>query len=306
MYHFVPPQRLKGEKMKKRNIITSTLIAAICLTSGITFNHKILNTNELHPMAQWYQENPEQVRKMQQELSSVDYSVAYAADLDTTDNTAETSAITLSRGIPANSESSSTNSDSSTKKSSTNTTSSGKPSSTSSSSKPSTNSSSSSSKPSTSKPSTSKPSGSSSLSSTSKPSSGSTSSSAGTATSSKAKAIISTAKSFLGVPYVWGGQSPSGFDCSGYINYVFGKHGITLPRTAAEQFNVGTSVSKSNLIPGDLVYFTTYKEGPSHVGIYLGNGEFIHASSGKEEVTISNLSSNYYTSRYIGAKRVIK
>ena len=105
---------------------------------------------------------------------------------------------------------------------------------------------------------------------------------------------------------MWGGQSPSGFDCSGYIQYVFGKHGVTLPRTAAEQFNVGTSVSKSNLIPGDLVYFTTYKEGPSHVGIFLGNGQFIHASSGKEEVTISSLSSSYYTSRYIGAKRVIK
>ena len=286
--------------MKKRNIITSTLIAAICLTSGITFNHKILNTNELHPMAQWYQENPEQVRKMQQELSSVDYSVANAADSATNDNTAETSAITLSRGRPAQSESSSTNSDSNTKKSSTNATSSSKPSSNSSSNKPST------SKPSTSKPSTSKPSGSTSSSSTSKPSSGSTSSSSGTATSAKAKAIISTAKSFLGVPYVWGGQSPSGFDCSGYINYVFGKHGITLPRTAAEQFNVGKSVSKSNLIPGDLVYFTTYKEGPSHVGIFLGNGQFIHASSGKEEVTISSLSSSYYTSRYIGAKRVIK
>ena len=290
MYHFVPPQRLKGEKMKKRNIITSTLIAAICLTSGISFSHKIVNTNDLHPMAQWYQENPEQVQKMQQELSSVDYSVAYAADLAATDEIAEISAATVSRGVPAHSESSSTNTSSSTKKTSTNATSSSKPSTSSSSSKPS----------------TSKPSGSTSSSSASKPSSGSTSSPSGTATSSKAKAIISTAKSFLGVPYVWGGQSPSGFDCSGYIQYVFGKHGVTLPRTAAEQFNVGTSVSKSNLIPGDLVYFTTYKEGPSHVGIFLGNGQIIHASSGKEEVTISSLSSSYYTSRYIGAKRVIK
>lgn len=299
MYHFVPPQRLKGEKMKKRNIITSALIAAICLTSGISFSHKIVNTNDLHPMAQWYQENPEQVQKMQEELSSVDYSVAYAADLAATDEIAEISAATVSRGVPAHSESSSTNTSSSTKKTSTNATSSSKPSTSSSSNKPSTNSSSS-------KPSTSKPSGSTSSSSASKPSSGSTSSPSGTATSSKAKAIISTAKSFLGVPYVWGGQSPSGFDCSGYIQYVFGKHGVTLPRTAAEQFNVGTSVSKSNLIPGDLVYFTTYKEGPSHVGIFLGNGQFIHASSGKEEVTISSLSSSYYTSRYIGAKRVIK
>ncbi len=126
-----------------------------------------------------------------------------------------------------------------------------------------------------------------------------------TVTSSKTSAIISTAKSFMGIPYVWGGTSPSGFDCSGYIQYVLGKNGISVPRTAAEQYNVGTSVSKSNLRTGDLVFFTTYKEGPSHLGFYLGDGKFIHASSSKG-VTISSLSSDYYSSRYIGAKRVIK
>jgi cell wall-associated NlpC family hydrolase len=125
------------------------------------------------------------------------------------------------------------------------------------------------------------------------------------ATSSKASAIINTAKSLLGVPYVWGGASPSGVDCSGFIQYVFGKNGISMPRTAADQYKVGTSISKGDLRPGDLVFFETYKPGASHVGIYLGSGSFIHASSGKGEVTISNLSSSYYTSHYLGSRRVI-
>ena len=124
------------------------------------------------------------------------------------------------------------------------------------------------------------------------------------ATSSKAAAVISTAKKYIGVPYVWGGQSPSGFDCSGFTQYVLSKNGISVPRTAAEQYAVGTSVSKSNLRVGDLVFFTTYKAGPSHLGFYIGNGQFIHASSSKG-VTISSLSSSYYSGRYIGARRVI-
>lgn len=116
--------------------------------------------------------------------------------------------------------------------------------------------------------------------------------------------IEATAKDYMGVPYVWGGTSPSGFDCSGYIQYVFKQNGISMPRTAAEQYNVGTSVSKGNLQKGDLVYFTTYKAGPSHVGIYLGNGQFINASSSKG-VSIASLSSSYWANRYIGAKRVL-
>lgn len=126
--------------------------------------------------------------------------------------------------------------------------------------------------------------------------------SAGTATAAK---IIATAKKYIGVPYVWGGSSPSGFDCSGFVQYVFKAHGITLPRTAKQQWKVGTSVSKANLRPGDLVYFAnTYTSGISHLGIYVGNNQFIHASS-SQGVVISSLSNSYWASHYYGAKRVL-
>jgi cell wall-associated NlpC family hydrolase len=116
--------------------------------------------------------------------------------------------------------------------------------------------------------------------------------------------IISKAKSYRGVPYAWGGTSPSGFDCSGFTHYVMLKNDITIPRTASTQYNSGYWVSKSQLKKGDLVFFTTYTSGASHVGIYLGNNEFIHASSGAGKVTVSNLNSTYYAQRYLGAKRV--
>jgi cell wall-associated NlpC family hydrolase len=117
--------------------------------------------------------------------------------------------------------------------------------------------------------------------------------------------VILKAKSYYGVPYVWGGTSPSGFDCSGFTHYVMLKNDIIIPRTASTQYNSGYWIPKSQLKRGDLVFFTTYKSGPSHVGIYIGNNQFIHASSGAGKVTISNLSSPYYTQRYLGAKRVI-
>lgn len=124
-------------------------------------------------------------------------------------------------------------------------------------------------------------------------------------TSSKADKIVTTAKKYIGVPYVWGGESPKGFDCSGYVQYVFKMHGISLNRTTETQYKHGSYVSKSNLKPGDLVFFqNTYRAGISHVGIYIGNGQFIHASSSKG-VTISNLSSSYYTSHYYGARRIL-
>jgi cell wall-associated NlpC family hydrolase len=124
-------------------------------------------------------------------------------------------------------------------------------------------------------------------------------------TTSKADKIIATAKKYIGVPYVWGGESPSGFDCSGFVQYVFKVHGLSLNRTTETQYKHGSYVSKSNLKPGDLVFFqNTYRAGISHVGIYIGNGQFIHASSSKG-VTISNLSSSYYTSHYYGARRIL-
>ena len=127
-----------------------------------------------------------------------------------------------------------------------------------------------------------------------------------TTNSDKGNALISTAKTLLGTPYVWGGETTAGFDCSSFTQYVMKQNGITIPRTAAEQYEVGTPVNKENLQIGDLVFFTTYKPGASHVGFYMGNNQFIHDSSAAKQVTISSLTETYYTDRYIGARRYIK
>lgn len=115
--------------------------------------------------------------------------------------------------------------------------------------------------------------------------------------------IINTAMQYIGVPYKFGGNSPKGFDCSGFTQYVFSKNGISLPRTADVQFRTGKIVGKSELKQGDLVFFTTYEPGASHVGIYTENGRFIHASSSKG-VMISRLDDVYWKGRYVGAKRM--
>ncbi len=126
-----------------------------------------------------------------------------------------------------------------------------------------------------------------------------------TASAIKSRLVLKTANSYLGVPYVYGGTSPSGFDCSGFTHYVMLKNGITIPRTAAAQYNVGTWISKSNLKPGDLVFFTTTSTSVAHVGIYLGNNKFIHASTGASKIIVSDLSNTYYAQHYVGAKRII-
>lgn len=126
------------------------------------------------------------------------------------------------------------------------------------------------------------------------------------AASTKAAEVIKNAQKYMGVPYVWGGNTPNGWDCSGYTQYVMRESGITIPRTAAEQYNTGSAVNKSDLKIGDLVFFTTYKPGASHVGFYMGDGKFIHASSAAQKVTINSLSEDYYSEHYIGARRYIQ
>jgi cell wall-associated NlpC family hydrolase len=113
--------------------------------------------------------------------------------------------------------------------------------------------------------------------------------------------IIYTAKRYIGAPYKWGGQSPAGFDCSGFSSFLFAQNGLTIPRVSTDQFNSGTPVNKAQLEAGDLVFFSTYKPGPSHLGIYLGNGQFIHASTSKG-VIISSMSNSYWAERYLGAR----
>ncbi len=116
--------------------------------------------------------------------------------------------------------------------------------------------------------------------------------------------IVQSSLRYIGVPYVFGGTTPSGFDCSGFTRYVFANAGISLPRTADAQYTRGTPVSYSDLLPGDLVFFSTYTYGASHVGIYLGNGRFINASTSRG-VAIDSLRSSYWSSCYIGARRVL-
>lgn len=117
-----------------------------------------------------------------------------------------------------------------------------------------------------------------------------------------ARRIVQTSFQYIGVPYVFGGTTPSGFDCSGFVRYVYANAGISLPRAADEQFESGYAVS--NLQPGDLVFFSTYTYGASHSGIYLGNGKFISATS-SSGVRIDNLYDGYWGSCYIGARRVL-
>jgi LysM repeat protein len=117
--------------------------------------------------------------------------------------------------------------------------------------------------------------------------------------------LVIFARKLLNIPYKFGGNTILGIDCSAYVKKVFGMLGVDLPRTAREQFNEGQQIEKEELSIGDLVFFRTYASFPSHVGIYLGNNLFIHASSRGKKVTINSLDTPYYLKRFIGAKRLI-
>jgi cell wall-associated NlpC family hydrolase len=106
------------------------------------------------------------------------------------------------------------------------------------------------------------------------------------------------------VPYRNGGDDPNGFDCSGFVKYVFEQHGVQMPRETRKQFEVGREVGAGSLEPGDLVFFTTVAPGASHVGIAVGGDQFVHAPSSSGVVRVEHLSAQYWASRFVGARRV--
>ncbi len=119
--------------------------------------------------------------------------------------------------------------------------------------------------------------------------------------------IVDRAYSYRGIPYVWGGANRRGFDCSGFTRYLYAKQGIHLPHNAAAQFDMGKHIGRGHLKPGDLVFFHTISAGISHVGMYIGNGRFIHASSpALGGVRIDSLNEPYYSERYRGARRIVR
>ncbi|MCD7844875.1 MAG: SH3 domain-containing protein [Oscillospiraceae bacterium] len=136
--------------------------------------------------------------------------------------------------------------------------------------------------------------------------SSSTASSLSSSSTSAGEAIVTEAKKYLGVSYVYGGTSPSGFDCSGFVYYVYKQCGYSITRTASSQNSDGTYVSRDNLQPGDIiVFYNSAMTAIGHVGIYIGDGQFIHSSSGSGKVVISELSSSYYNSHYYSARRIV-
>src|SRR5262245_18846257 len=117
-------------------------------------------------------------------------------------------------------------------------------------------------------------------------------------------ALTGTALSLRGIPYRNGGTDPKGFDCSGFTQYVFAQHGISIPREVREQFRVGISVQPDQLVAGDLLFFTTTDPGASHVGISIGGDEFVHAPSSTGVVRVEHLGSSYWSPRFLGARRI--
>lgn len=125
------------------------------------------------------------------------------------------------------------------------------------------------------------------------------------ATVASATDILQTALGFRGVPYRYGGEDPAtGFDCSGFVRFVLAQHQLTLPRTAAEQFQVGRRVSARDVQAGDLVFFSTVAPGASHVGLAISKDEFVHAPATSGVVRVERMEWSYWQSRFVGARRL--
>jgi cell wall-associated NlpC family hydrolase len=118
-------------------------------------------------------------------------------------------------------------------------------------------------------------------------------------------AVVGTALSLQGAPYRSGGTDPSGFDCSGFVTYVFAQQGLALPRTVVEQYDAGRDVPSASLSPGDLVFFSTVAPGASHVGIAISADEFVHAPTSTGVVRVERLTAPYWSSRFVGIRRVM-
>ena len=117
-------------------------------------------------------------------------------------------------------------------------------------------------------------------------------------------ALVGTALNLRGTPYRNGGSDPSGFDCSGFTQYVFAQHGIALPRDVQQQSQLGKKIQPNDLAMGDLVFFSTVARGPSHVGIAIGGDQFVHAPSSAGVVRVEHLSATYWSQRFVSARRV--
>lgn len=117
-------------------------------------------------------------------------------------------------------------------------------------------------------------------------------------------AVLETALSYRGVPYRNGGSDPNGFDCSGFVQWVFAQHGLRLPRDVHDQYQVGAEIDRDDVRPGDLVFFETVSQGASHVGIALGGDEFVHAPSSRGVVRVERYTTDYWKRRFVGARRL--
>jgi peptidoglycan DL-endopeptidase CwlO len=124
------------------------------------------------------------------------------------------------------------------------------------------------------------------------------------ASTPSAPLVVATALTYRGVPYRNGGSDPTGFDCSGFVQWVFAQHGVTMPREVRDQFRLGEKVDRDEVSPGDLVFFETVSGGASHVGIALGGDQFVHAPSSRGVVRVERYTVDYWRTRYVGARRL--